>query len=47
MRDREAEGVAAQMVGEALGLSMEILRTDGTVWNFYDEPYHLRPADFR
>jgi Asparagine synthase len=46
VRDREAEGAAAQMVGDALGLSVEILRTDGTVWNFYDEPYHFTAGGF-
>jgi hypothetical protein len=46
VRDREAEGIAATMVAEGLGLSLQVLRTDGTIWNMYDEPFHFTPGGF-
>ncbi len=46
VRDREAEGLAATMVAEGLGLSLEVLKTDGSVWNMYDEPYHFTAGGF-
>jgi hypothetical protein len=46
VRDREAEALAAQMVAQRLGLTMQVLATDGSRWNMYDEPYHFTPGGF-
>jgi hypothetical protein len=46
VRDREAEGIAATMVAEGLGLDLQVLKTDGTIWNMYDEPFHFTPGGF-
>ncbi|HWE97455.1 MAG TPA: hypothetical protein VG269_26090 [Tepidisphaeraceae bacterium] len=46
VRDREAEGAAASMVAEGLGLDLQILRTDGSLWNMFAEPYHFTAGGF-
>jgi hypothetical protein len=46
VRDREAEALAATMAAEALGLSVHILKTDGSLWNIYDQPYHFTAGGF-
>ena len=46
VRDREAEGLAATMAADGLGLSLEVLRTDGSLWNMFDEPYHFTAGGF-
>lgn len=44
--DREAEGEAAMAVAEALGLKLEVLRTDGARWNLFAEPYDFGADGF-
>lgn len=46
VRDREAEALAASMAGEGLGIPVQVLETDGSLWNMYDEPYHFTPGGF-
>ena len=44
--DREAEGIAARMAADRLGIGLRLLPTDGSLWNVYDEPYHFTPGGF-
>ncbi|MDB5172714.1 MAG: hypothetical protein JWN51_1487 [Phycisphaerales bacterium] len=46
VRDREAEGMAASMVAEGLRLDLQILRTDGSLWNMFEEPYQFTAGGF-
>ena len=38
--------IAATAVARGLGLSLEVLHTDGSIWNMYAEPYHFTPGGF-
>jgi hypothetical protein len=44
--DREAEGLAASMVAEELGLSLQTLKTNGSPWNTFDDPYFFTAGGF-
>jgi hypothetical protein len=44
--DEESEGAGATLVAEALELPLEVLHTDGSIWNMYAEPYHFTPGGF-
>jgi len=44
--DRESEAVGAEQVAEALGIPLQLLRTDGSTWNMYAQPFTFTPAGF-
>ncbi|MDB5358133.1 MAG: hypothetical protein JWN24_4586 [Phycisphaerales bacterium] len=44
--DEESEGIGASMVAQALELPLQVLRTDGSIWNMYAEPFHFTPGGF-
>ncbi|MDB5293364.1 MAG: hypothetical protein JWL69_4605 [Phycisphaerales bacterium] len=46
VRDREAEVMAAARVAEGLGLDLQVLRTDGSLWNMFEQPYHFTAGGF-
>jgi hypothetical protein len=46
VQDREAEGLAAYMAAERLGIRSRILLTDGSLWNVFDEPHHFTAGGF-
>lgn len=46
VQDREAEGVAATMVATALKLPLKVLKTDGSLWNMFAEPFHFTAGGF-
>jgi len=46
IRDREAEGTAASMVAQELALKLNVIQTDGSLWNIFPEPYHFTADGF-
>jgi hypothetical protein len=44
--DRESEAIGAQQVAEVLGIPLQLLRTDGSTWNMYAQPFTFTPAGF-
>jgi hypothetical protein len=44
--DEESEGIGADMVARALKLPLQVLRTDGSIWNMYAEPFHFTAGGF-
>jgi hypothetical protein len=44
--DRESEAIGAEQVAEALGLPLQLLRTDGAIWNMYAQPFSFTPGGF-
>ena len=46
VQDRPAEGIVAKRVAAELKLDLQVLATDGSIWNMYDEPYHFTAGGF-
>ncbi len=46
LNDDHSEGQVAAEVARRLGFSLEIIQTDGSRWNSYDDPFHFAPSGF-
>jgi hypothetical protein len=44
--DRECETIGASMIAKALALNLQVLPTDGSMWNMFAEPYHFTTGGF-
>ena len=46
LADRQAESIGAASVAEALGVKLQLLKSDGSMWNMFAEPYHFTTGGF-
>jgi hypothetical protein len=46
LSDRPSEAPTAAKVAERLGIPLQIVATNGSRWNAFDEPFHFAPSGF-